>query len=130
MPATTLVLGDLGTNVLGEVRVGADWGPFIVYLVDDNDTPIDLTGCTFGGEIKKTYKDSAIIAPIPITITDEAGGVFTFGLPRATTKTLKFVETVKDAAPYVWYLWMRDSTGREFPIYYGSFIVVWGSLAA
>lgn len=107
------------------IRQGATFGPFVVTTLNpDGITPVNLTGCTMRGQIRKLAKSAVAAATLNCVITDAPGGVYQFELSDAVTASLKAGESeIDDASKYVWDLEMVDSLGRVIPVYYGDVTV-------
>lgn len=116
-------LGSIGT--IGErldllVRQGGTLGPFVCTMVNPDGTPVDLTGCSITGQIRKRPADAVIVAALAITITDPAGGAYRFGLPDDVTAAIVAgADISRPESLYVWDLELHDSAGQVIPLYWG-----------
>lgn len=52
-----------------------------VTVLNEDETPRDITGATFKGQVRDKYGASAILFSFVFNITDAANGVFTYSLP-------------------------------------------------
>lgn len=116
----TLVLGNIGERIDLRIRQGADFGPVRATMTNPDASPVNLTGCTLRGMVKKKPSDAQPAATFVVTVTDALAGQFAFTLPHAATFSLKAGARI-DApeSAYVWDLEMEDSLGRVVPLYYG-----------
>lgn len=116
-------IGFIGERLDIIVRQGTNLGPYLVTLSDKNGLPIDLTGCTIQGQVRKNALDQgAPVASFEIAYTDRTAGKFTFGMPHAVTADIPAGEFQKDeASQYKWDMELLDSQGRKIPLYYGTF---------
>lgn len=119
------------------IRQGATFGPFPAQMFGPVDTnnpthvsqgygdPINLTGCTIRGKIRKTALSATVTATLAVTITTAATGQYSFTLTDTTTAAIVAGEKVTDkASQYVWDLELVEATGRVIPLYYGAAIVL------
>lgn len=84
-----------------------------VHLAGD---PVNLTGCTFAGQIRRTKSSSAIIASLTFTVTDAAAGEVTVSLDKSLTSLLT-------ASRYVWDATYTDADGIRLALWQGELIV-------
>lgn len=119
------VLGDIGEKIDLKIRQGADFGPITETLVNPNETPVDLTGCTVQGQIRKTAASTEVVAAITFEIIDAAAGTIRWGLSNAQTAAIAAGDDLKAReSRYVWDRELIDSTGRVVPLSYGD-VLVW-----
>lgn len=116
-------IGFIGERLDIIVRQGTNLGPYIVTLTDKNGAPIDLTGCTIQGQVRKNALDQGNpVATFEVTYNDRLAGQFSFGMAHATTASIPAGEYPKDeASQYKWDMELQDSQGRIIPLYYGTF---------
>ena len=57
-------------------------------LINDDGTPIDITGYSFSGQIRKSYYSSNATANIEITITNAVTGNTLLHIPAANTANI------------------------------------------
>ena len=102
-------------------RQGASLGPYVVTLENPNGTPVDLTGCTIQGQVRKNALDTgAPVATFVIVYVDRMNGKFSFEIPHAETAAIPAGEFQKDdASLYEWDMELLDSQNRITPIFYG-----------
>lgn len=131
----TTTLGTIGERMDLLIRQGATFGPFMFTMkapkagavaqadgtyADADLLPIDLTGCTLRGQIRKTPADVAVVASLAVTVTDAAGGSYQFELTDETTATIVAgIDLSKRESIYVWDFELQDSLGRVIPLYWG-----------
>lgn len=116
-------IGSIGKRLDIILRQGSTLGPFFVTLTDKLGHPIDLTGGTIQGQVRKNALDlGEPVATFEIVYVDRALGQFTFGIPRNVTVNIPAGEYQKDeASQYKWDMEFVDSTNRCIPLYYGNF---------
>ncbi len=113
-------LGYIGDKVDLLVRQGATFGPMRVELTNPDATPVNLTGCTVRGQLRKKALSADVVAQFEVAVIDPQGGVFTFGFTDEVTAGIPAGESVKALeSAYVWDMEVLDSTGRVNPLYYG-----------
>jgi hypothetical protein len=119
------VLGFAGEEYTLLIRQGATFGPVTATMRNPDTTPVDLTGCTIRGKIRKKALDAAVVATLTCTITNAVGGVYEFGLTDEQTAAIDAGEYMaSSASKYVWDLEMEDAAGRVLPLYYGQVTVL------
>ena len=123
---TTPTIGYYGERLDLRVRQGATFGPIQATMRNpvvppaELGTPVDLTGCTIRGQIRRKALDVAIVASFAVTITNAVNGQYEFGLSSTTTTGITAGETLDSTqSKYVWDLELVDSSGRITPLYYG-----------
>lgn len=128
---TTPTIGYFGERLDLKIRQGATFGPIQATMRNPVvppatiGTPVDLTGCTIRGQIRRKALDVAIVASFAVTITNAAAGQYEFGLSSATTAGITAGETLDSStSKYVWDLELVDATGRITPLYYGAVTVL------
>lgn len=116
-------IGSIGERLDIILRQGSTLGPFIVRLTDSLGVPIDLTGATIQGQVRKNALDAGNpVATFEIVYIDRADGKFSFGIPRSVTIDIPAGEYQKDeASQYKWDMELIDSNSRCIPLYYGNF---------
>jgi len=109
----------LGDRVDLEVRQGSTLGPVRCILTDDSLTPvpIDLTGYTITGMVRRNYGDPLPAAVMEVTfigaLTD---GIFEFTIPALITVAMP---SEHPFASYLWDMEMTHTSGLVIPLYYG-----------
>lgn len=117
-------IGNLGSKLNLDIRQGGTFSVGVTLTNPDN-TPVDLTGATVRGQIRKTALDTVVAAAFTVTITNAPGGAFTFGLTDEITAALVAGEQpTEDASLYVWDMELEDALGQVLPLYYGSVTVL------
>ena len=116
-------IGSIGERLDIILRQGSTLGPFIVTLKDKLGNPIDLTGATIQGHVRKNALDVGTpVATFEITYIDRVLGKFSFGISRSVTVTIPAGEYQKDPeSQYVHDIELIDSLDRCIPLYYGKF---------
>lgn len=118
MPALTL--GTLGEEMNLRIRQGATFGPHLFRMTNPDGSPVNLTGCTIRGQIRKTALAPSAALSFTATITDAAQGRYQLLFTAAQTAAIKAGEKETDSdSKYVWDLEFVDSTGAILPLYYG-----------
>ena len=116
------VIGTKGAELDLLIRQGATFGPNASRLTNPNGTPVNLTGSTFRGQIRKTASDALSTGcAITFTITNAINGEFTWEVTDEAT-TVLVADSISESAPastYVWDMEMEDSSGRVLPLAYG-----------
>jgi hypothetical protein len=108
-----------------EVVRGDSFGPVICRIKNPDGTPMDLTGCSFLGQVRHTFADTTVLATFTMTVTDAPGGEYSFELDVAATTALP-APTPADpiAGRHVYDHQMTDSLGRVTTRRFGALIVI------
>lgn len=116
-------IGSIGERLDIVLRQGSTLGPFIVTLTNPNGTPVDLTGATIEGQVRKNATDAGTpVATFDIVYINRLAGQFSFGMSKATTVSIPAGEYQQDeASQYKWDMELTDSLTRCIPLYYGNF---------
>ena len=119
--ATELNLGSFGEIMNIQLRQGQYYGPYRA-LMKAAGVPVDLTGATIRGSIKRKGLDDTVIVPWKTLILDQTSnrGEYEFWLTVADTTLLapgEFPELPD--SQFVHELELEDSLGRITPLYYG-----------
>lgn len=116
-------IGSIGERLDIILRQGSTLGPFIVTLTNPNGTPVDLTGATISGQVRKNATDTGSpIATFDIVYINRVAGQFSFGMAKSATTLIPAGEYQKDdASQYKWDMELVDSLTRCIPLYYGNF---------
>lgn len=103
------------------VRQGATFGPVNGTLTNPDTSPVDLTGCTLRGQIRRTPSSTGVSAPLDFTITNAALGQFYFKVSAANTTLLAAGDTETDPdSVYTWDMEMQDTAGSVLPMAWGA----------
>ena len=70
-----------------KIEQGATFSRQVTWT-DSTGTAINLTGYTVSGKVRKKYTDNTPLATFTCTITNAAGGIFTFALTATQTAAL------------------------------------------
>lgn len=115
-------IGTKGENLDLLIRQGATFGPHLVTLTNPDTSPVNLTGCTVRGQIRKTATlPLSTGVALTCTVTNAAAGQFTISISDEDTTLLTAdpdSETA-DASTYVWDLELEDAGGNVIPLMYG-----------
>ena len=116
-------IGSIGERLDIILRQGSTLGPFLVTLTNELGVPIDLTGATISGQVRKNALDTgAPIAAFDIVYVNRVAGQFSFGMAKAITVAIPAGEYQKDeASQYKWDMELLDTLTRCIPLYYGNF---------
>ena len=115
-PAT----GSVGKPVDWVLRQGDTFGPHTVTLRNPDESPVDLTGSTIRGQMRKHASDEDPAATFDCAITDATAGIFTVGLTASATGALTCGDTPTHAdSRYVYDFEMVDTLGRVITLLYG-----------
>lgn len=113
-------LGNIGERFDLLVRQGGTFGPHSFTLTNPDGSPLNLTGATLRGQIRRKALDPVVAADIVVTMVDPLLGKFDISLSSATTAGIVCGPTIKDPlSAYEWDFEMVDSLGRVIPLYYG-----------
>ena len=106
------------------VRQGATLGPHTVTLTNPNGTPVDLTGATIQGHVRKNPLDSgAPVASFVITYVDRVAGKYSFEIAHTVTAAIPAGEFQNSPeSMYQYDMELLDTAGRIIPLHYGDFI--------
>lgn len=120
----TQSIGSFGSKLDLNIRQGATFSS-IVTLQNPDLTPIDLTGATVRGQIRKKALDTAVVEDFDVTLTDAVNGEFEFGLTDEATAAIAAGEQIAEPASlYVWDMELEDSLGRVTALFYGKVTVL------
>jgi len=116
-------IGDKGYEQDIVMRQGALFS-YDVELKNNDDTPVDLTGCSVHAKIRKNLFNGTVYT-ITTTITDAVNGEFTFSL--TSDQTMEIMAGGSECDPSSQYQWNMDitySNGEIRPLFYGKIFVV------
>lgn len=116
-------IGSKGAELDILIRQGATFGPHTCTLTNPNNTPVNLTGSTIRGALRKCVGDVTSIGITPvIVITDALAGRFTWEFTDEDTATLT-ADSISESSPdslYSYDIEMVDVSGRVIPLLYGT----------
>lgn len=113
------VLGSIGEEMDLLIRQGSTFGPHTLTMKNPDNSPVDLTGMTFRGVIRKEAK-SATNYPITFEIISAAAGTVRMYMTDEQTAVIPAGPTLTHAdSKYVWDAELEDSLGSVLPLYYG-----------
>ncbi|CAN5858655.1 hypothetical protein BH11PSE13_BH11PSE13_12290 [soil metagenome] len=121
----TITIKQLGERVDLQIRQGSTLGPVQCRLSDAATTlPIDLTGCTIRGSVRKTLSSGEVAAQMVVGMASPETGAFSFHIPANVTAGLPVGPAITDpASAYVWDMEMEDGDGVVTPLYYGTILL-------
>lgn len=116
-------IGSYGGALDLKIRQGATFRATIT-LQNPDLSPINLTGCTIRGQIRKLALDTAITATLDVVIISAPAGQISIGLTDTVTAAIPAGEQLNAAASkYVWDLEMLDAASNVVPLLYGNVTV-------
>jgi len=123
--ATIPSIGFIGERLDLKIKQGGTFGPVQATMVNPNATPVNLTGATIRGQIRKLALDTVIVETFNVVITNPTAGQYTFGLTDEETALIPAGELldVPDSL-YVWDMELEDAGGSVQPLYWGE-VKVW-----
>ena len=108
----------MSENILNlELKQGADYLAQI-ELQNDDETPIDLTGCTFAGQARTSYDSTEIAFSFTFTVTSALAGKVDVSLPNTFYK-----KKMSEQARFVYDWELTDAGGKKKEIARGVAIV-------
>ena len=111
-------LSNVGQRQDFDIRVGASFGPFALTFLNPDGTPLDLTGGTLAGHVRKT-PGGAKVADISFSVVDAALGKATMDF-TSVASVLTAGASLEDAAGrYVYDVEFADSLGRTHEVLWG-----------
>lgn len=143
-PGATPTVGQLGERLDLQIRQGATFGPVRFEMSSPDGSlvpapavppvpeaqyvPVNLTGCTIRGQIRRSVGDATPVAALVATITDALAGRYELSLPASVTAAMEAGATAfSRESLYAWDLELEDAGGRVMPLYYGQ-VRVWGEV--
>ena len=119
-----LVLNGLGERMDLHLQQGVKFGPMDCTLRNPDLSPVDLTGATFFGGIRKSAKSAQVLATITVSYTNRVAGQYRWWIEAAATGALPCGELLNSPeSQYIWDFFMRDAAGTDIPRYYGLVLV-------
>lgn len=123
-PNVGLSISQVGERLDLSVRQGSTLGPFRHTMYQpDGVTPMDLTGCTVLGAVRKaprepgpTQADLVVVWP-----SDRTLGYYDWSIPDEITATM---DVDADQVVFYWDSELIDASGRVIPLFYGDFTVL------
>lgn len=113
-------IGYIGRELDLAIRAGSDFGPHFLYVRNPDLTPVNLTGMTFEGQIRRPVNQGGtLIAAITFEVVDALAGKLKFSIPAATTDTMPAIGSAPGAGKYPWSSRMIDALNRPTPMFYG-----------
>ena len=113
------VLGHIGEEMDLLIRQGATFGPHILTMTNPDSSPVNLTGITFRGTIRKDAK-STVAHLITFEVINAVGGVVKMSMTDEETSLITAGPALSHAdSKYVWDAEMQDALGSVIPLYYG-----------
>jgi hypothetical protein len=119
------VIGALGEQVTLQIRQGATLGPFEVLIRNPDASPVDMTGSTVRGQIRRTGLSAEVIASFDVVIVNSSTVSFTWGLTDEVTAGIAAGEALTDPeSEYVYDVEWQDAAGEVHPVFYGRALVL------
>lgn len=118
MGAVAVTLGDVGTEINLLISQGDDFGPHLV-TVREQGVPLNLTGATFAGGLKRTIKDTAPAALFSFNPVNLTAGEFSFSINRFSTERLAAGASERDSESAHVYDIKMLFQGRRVTLLYG-----------
>ena len=109
--------GYIGEQLDLECRQGTTFSWDINPINGPDSLPLDLTGYTLRGKIKKKYSDPAATMTFVASFPAPSTGHGRLTLSASTT-------AVPDAGRYVYDVELEDGAGTVVPLYYGCFCLL------
>ncbi len=124
--ATIPRIGDVGARLDLDIRQGGTFGPYEVQELDDaTGLPVDISGCTFVGQIRKTPTSATVVATFTCVVTDGLLGLWTYGMADEVTAAITAGNASGMAeSRYTYDIEMHDVAGNVYPRLYGG-VFVW-----
>ena len=118
-------IGALGQRLDLQLRQGATFGPYTLRIATAAGEPVDVTGKTFAGQIRKRALDATVGKSFAFVVTDAAAGVVTWQMAAADTAQIVAGESTSSPdSRYVYDVEMTDASGRVEPLLWGDIIVL------
>lgn len=113
-------IGTKGANLDLLIRQGATFGPNTVTLKNSQGMPINITGATIRGQIRKTAT-AGVSATVTAALTNASGGQFVWSISAAQTAALMADSNSETASAslYVWDMEIQYADGTIYPLVYG-----------
>lgn len=112
-------LGSIGKQLDLLIKQGSTFGEYTIIIKDkDTGLPLNITGYTFSGKIKKSYSSPTVLAQIVFDLTNPTLGELTISIPANITSTLK--GNADGNSEYVYDIEYTDTNGFVEPILYGN----------
>jgi hypothetical protein len=103
-----------------QLQQGATFGLITATMSNPDLSPVNLTGCTIFGSIRKAATPDVIAAPITVVITAPLTGNYTFQVTAANTDLLTAGDALQSpGSQYIWDLFLKDASARVLNLYYG-----------
>lgn len=114
-------LGSIGERMDLLIRQGATLGPFTATMTNPDGSPVDLTGASIVGQIRKTPQSRDVTAHVEVAIIEPKAGKYRFGISAEVTALIPAgADITKTDSKYAWDLELHDSSGRGVvPLYWG-----------
>lgn len=115
-------IGTKGAELDILIRQGTTFGPNSIQLRDATGSPLNLTGATLRGQIRKTADDPYVQASFTFTILDAPNGLVQWELPATASKEMQADATGEESpnSQYVYDCEVTLSTGKILPLLYGT----------
>lgn len=113
-------IGYIGERLDLLIRQGADFGPFRMTVNNPDNSPVDLTGVTFRGHIRKLPTSTILEAELNFVITDAPAGKVEFFLTAQQTADIVAGLTIEEPdSKYFYDIEYQNDGDRILPLLYG-----------
>jgi len=122
-----VAIGFRGVRQDIEIRQGAEGGPYLCTLTNQDGLPFDLTGCHFNTSVRKS--SSSLLTPWALAamesaVVDAKAGRFQLWITSHNTGLMECGETEQDPkSRWVWQVDLVEADGRISPVAYGALII-------
>lgn len=116
-------IGSKGAELDLLVKQGSTFGPVRGTLKNPDGTPMNLTGASIRGQVRKTPNSALIVAAQPtFTIIDATAGEFELEFSSEATENLPADDCgeFSPSSTYVWDVELIDTNDRVIPLIYGN----------
>ena len=124
---TIPLLGDKGGRIDLLVKQASTLRPKYCRMKRGDGSPIDITGCLFLSELRKTADAPAMAARVKFVITDAPNGRFYYYVDDASTTGI-LADPEDERQPESIYVWdskikFPGVDGEAWPLFYGNVYV-------
>lgn len=112
---------NVGSRVDFLMRQGADFSTTLTFT-GPNAAPVDLTGCAFLAQIRRTGRDRTVVQAFTVAVVDPpTNGIAKLSISAALTGAIGCGETPDDPDwQYVWDLQFTDAASNLSSPLYGA----------
>jgi hypothetical protein len=122
MATTVPLTGTKGGEVNFLVRQGADFVRILTLRDRATSNPIDITGQTFAGKVRKTADSATVAATFTCTVVSGPAGTVRIKLAAADSAAMTCDpdDAEADASTYVYDIERTDTTPEVHPVLFGN----------